>query len=144
MATRNSATFWCSAFKSSSCFYRDMTKSSKKRKEKNADFVVSISERSTFGDLHFRPETEAEIRERKADGGERSGHDLQGEEYVYKKVLSNTLNDWPSAISVPQQSITAEKDDSKPTTKRKLNYDDLISHLKHYSPSVRKGTLECR
>ncbi|KLO13784.1 hypothetical protein SCHPADRAFT_827523 [Schizopora paradoxa] len=85
-----------------------MAKSSKKRKEKNADFV--------------KPKL-------KLGKG--------------KQPAANAVDTSFKArtISVPQQSITTMKDDSKPTTKRKLTYDDLISHLKHYSPNVRKDSL---
>lgn len=44
-----------------------------------------------------------------------------------------------SAIALPTQSITVVKDENAPTTKRKLTIDDLLAHLKHYSPSVKKG-----
>lgn len=49
------------------------------------------------------------------------------------------LNIFFEAIILPTQSIVVQKDDTAPTTKRKLTFDDLIGHMKHYSPGTRKG-----
>jgi hypothetical protein len=43
------------------------------------------------------------------------------------------------AIALPAQSITLEKDPNAPTTKRKLTFNDLVSHLKHHNSGVKKG-----
>jgi hypothetical protein len=43
------------------------------------------------------------------------------------------------AIALPTQSITVEKDAKAPTTKRKLTFTDLVSHLKHHNSNVKKG-----
>lgn len=43
------------------------------------------------------------------------------------------------AIALPTQSIAVEKDDTIPTTKRRLTLDDLLVHLKHYNAGTRKG-----
>ena len=45
------------------------------------------------------------------------------------------------AIALPTQSITAEKDAKVPTTKRKLTFTDLVTHLKHHNSNVKKGIL---
>jgi pre-rRNA-processing protein IPI1 len=43
------------------------------------------------------------------------------------------------AIALPAQRIGAERDVDVPTTKRKLSFDDLLSHLKHYNANTRRG-----
>jgi len=43
------------------------------------------------------------------------------------------------AIALPTQSITLEKDAKAPTTKRKLTFTDLVTHLKHHNSNVKKG-----
>ena len=43
------------------------------------------------------------------------------------------------AIALPTQSITIDKDAAIPTTKRKLAFDDLVSHIKHYNANTRRG-----
>ncbi|KAJ3762833.1 hypothetical protein EV360DRAFT_34799 [Lentinula raphanica] len=45
------------------------------------------------------------------------------------------------SIALPSQSIAVEKDDSAPTTRRKLSLDDLLVHMKHHNPSTRKDTI---
>ncbi|EGO01885.1 hypothetical protein SERLA73DRAFT_71044 [Serpula lacrymans var. lacrymans S7.3] len=45
------------------------------------------------------------------------------------------------AIALPTQSIATEKDDTIPTTRKRLSFDDLISHLGHYSAGVRKDAI---
>lgn len=54
-------------------------------------------------------------------------------------LCSNSDQRQHPAIALPNQSIVHQKDEDTPTTKRKLTYDDLISHLKHYSPGTRRG-----
>ena len=44
------------------------------------------------------------------------------------------------AIALPTQSIVLEKDTNAPTTKRKLTFTDLVTHLKHHNNNVKKGT----
>jgi hypothetical protein len=43
------------------------------------------------------------------------------------------------AVALPMQSIMTEKDSSEPVTKRHLSFDELLVHIKHYSPGTRKG-----
>lgn len=43
------------------------------------------------------------------------------------------------AIALPTQSIAIERDDQAPTTRRRLTFEDLIAHVKHYSAGTRKG-----
>ncbi|KAJ3568803.1 hypothetical protein NP233_g5483 [Leucocoprinus birnbaumii] len=85
-----------------------MPKSSKKRKDKAADFA------------------KAKLK--------------LGKE---KKAPSNVIDTSFKArsIALPTQSIAVNKDESTPTTKRKLTLDDLLSQMKHYSPSVKKEAL---
>lgn len=45
------------------------------------------------------------------------------------------------SIALPSQSIASSKPSSEPTTKRKLSLDDLLTQLKHYSPSTRRDAL---
>ncbi|KAF8576820.1 hypothetical protein K439DRAFT_1397060 [Ramaria rubella] len=45
------------------------------------------------------------------------------------------------SIAVPYQTIGQDKDASKPTTRRNLTLDELIFHLKHYNPTIRKDAL---
>ncbi|KAF4623469.1 hypothetical protein D9613_001877 [Agrocybe pediades] len=45
------------------------------------------------------------------------------------------------SIALPSQSIANEKDTTQPTTRRQLNFNDLISHLKHYNAGTRKDAL---
>ncbi|KAJ7630987.1 hypothetical protein FB45DRAFT_917132 [Roridomyces roridus] len=60
-----------------------------------------------------------------------------------KQLASNAIDTSFKArsIALPSQSITADKDDSAPTTKRRLTFEDLVTHLKHYSPGTRKDAL---
>ncbi|KXN89955.1 hypothetical protein AN958_04959 [Leucoagaricus sp. SymC.cos] len=60
-----------------------------------------------------------------------------------KKAPSNVIDTSFKArsIALPTQSITVSRDESAPTTKKKLTIDDLLAHLKHYSPSVKKDAL---
>ncbi|KAF9452699.1 hypothetical protein P691DRAFT_180962 [Macrolepiota fuliginosa MF-IS2] len=60
-----------------------------------------------------------------------------------KKAPSNVIDTSFKArsIALPTQSIGAAKDENTPTTRRKLSINDLIAHLKHYSPSVKKDAL---
>ncbi|KIY47008.1 hypothetical protein FISHEDRAFT_46092 [Fistulina hepatica ATCC 64428] len=83
-----------------------MPKSSKKRKDKAADF------------------TKAKLKLGKG-----------------KQLPSNAVDTSFKAgsIALPMQSIVAQKDNDEPMTKRKLTLVDLLSHIKHYSPIVRKG-----
>ncbi|KAG6884745.1 hypothetical protein C0993_008535 [Termitomyces sp. T159_Od127] len=58
-----------------------------------------------------------------------------------KQLPSNAVDTSFKArsIALPSQSIAHEKIDDAPTTKRKLSFEDLVSHTKHYSPSMRKA-----
>ncbi|KAF5355996.1 hypothetical protein D9756_003829 [Leucocoprinus leucothites] len=60
-----------------------------------------------------------------------------------KKAPSNVIDTSFKArsIALPTQSIAVNKDENTPTTRRKLTFDDLLSQLKHYSPSVKKEAL---
>jgi hypothetical protein len=43
---------------------------------------------------------------------------------------------------LPGQSIVTAKDDAQPLTKRKQSLDDLLTQLKHYGATVRRGELK--
>ncbi|KAG6829395.1 hypothetical protein H0H92_004663 [Tricholoma furcatifolium] len=60
-----------------------------------------------------------------------------------KQLPSNAIDTSFKArsIALPSQSIANEKDDDTPTTKRKLSFDDLITHSKHYSASTRRDAI---
>lgn len=45
----------------------------------------------------------------------------------------------PPAIALPSQSITADKTQAGPSTKRKQTLPELLSLLRHYSAGTRKG-----
>ncbi|KAJ7209662.1 hypothetical protein GGX14DRAFT_452486 [Mycena pura] len=45
------------------------------------------------------------------------------------------------AIALPSQSITLDRAADAPATRRRLTFDDLIVHLKHYSPGTRKDGI---
>ncbi|KAF7307005.1 Ipi1-N domain-containing protein [Mycena indigotica] len=45
------------------------------------------------------------------------------------------------SIALPSQSIAKHLNTEVPTTKRRLSFEDLILHLKHYSASTRKDAL---
>ncbi|KAH7334574.1 hypothetical protein B0J17DRAFT_673909 [Rhizoctonia solani] len=89
-----------------------MPKSSKKRKEKAADFA------------------KAKLKLGKG-----------------KKAPSNEVDTSFKARSValPNQTIRTEEhviEQGVPTTRRRLTYDDLLVHLRHYSPGTRKDALQ--
>ncbi|KAF8728472.1 Rix1 complex component involved in 60S ribosome maturation, partial [Rhizoctonia solani] len=89
-----------------------MPKSSKKRKEKAADFA------------------KAKLKLGKG-----------------KKAPSNEIDTSFKARSValPNQTIRTEEQVTEqgiPTTRRRLTYDDLLIHLRHYSPGTRKDALQ--
>ncbi|KAH9898031.1 hypothetical protein C8Q73DRAFT_640798 [Cubamyces lactineus] len=42
------------------------------------------------------------------------------------------------SIALPTQSIATDRDSDAPTTKRRLTFDALIAHLKHYNASTRR------
>ncbi|KAG9125814.1 hypothetical protein FRC07_006109 [Ceratobasidium sp. 392] len=89
-----------------------MPKSSKKRKEKAADFA------------------KAKLKLGKG-----------------KKPASNEIDTSFKARSValPNQTIRTEEhvtEQGVPTTRRRLTYDDLLVHLKHYSPATRRDALQ--
>ncbi|KAE9411033.1 hypothetical protein BT96DRAFT_983687 [Gymnopus androsaceus JB14] len=60
-----------------------------------------------------------------------------------KQTPSNAIDTSFKArsIALPSQSITVEKDDNAPITRRKLSFDDLLAHLKHHNPGTRKDTI---
>ncbi|KAG6842589.1 hypothetical protein C0991_000115 [Blastosporella zonata] len=60
-----------------------------------------------------------------------------------KQLASNAIDTSFKArsIALPSQSIAHEKDNDTPTTRRKLTFDDLITHAKHYSASTRKDAI---
>ncbi|KAI0704957.1 hypothetical protein BC835DRAFT_1315942 [Cytidiella melzeri] len=45
------------------------------------------------------------------------------------------------SVTLPSQNIGSEKDGLGPTTKRKLTFDDLLVHLKHYNVGMRRDAL---
>lgn len=45
------------------------------------------------------------------------------------------------AIALPTQKLTVEKDAEALTTKRKLTFDALLVHMKHYNASTRRGDM---
>ncbi|PIL31596.1 hypothetical protein GSI_06298 [Ganoderma sinense ZZ0214-1] len=45
------------------------------------------------------------------------------------------------SIALPTQKIAVEKDEDAPSTKRKLTFDALLVHLKHYNASTRKDAV---
>ncbi|KAH7880643.1 uncharacterized protein C8R40DRAFT_1165590 [Lentinula edodes] len=90
-----------------------MPKSAKRRKEKAADFAI-------------QQEQKAKLKLGKG-----------------KQAPSNAIDTSFKArsIALPSQSIAVEKDDSAPTTRRKLSLDDLIVNIKHHNPGTRKDTI---
>ncbi|KAG8763449.1 hypothetical protein FRC11_003667 [Ceratobasidium sp. 423] len=95
-----------------------MPKSSKKRKEKAADFAGLII-----------------LQKAKLKLGK------------VKKAPTNEIDTSFKARSValPSQSIRTEEqvtEQGVPTTRRRLTYDDLLVHLRHYSPGTRKDALQ--
>ncbi|KAJ7925880.1 hypothetical protein B0H13DRAFT_1973741 [Mycena leptocephala] len=60
-----------------------------------------------------------------------------------KQLASNAIDTSFKArsIALPSQSITLDKDADAPTTRRRLTFDDLITHLKHYSAGTRKDAI---
>ncbi|KAF9822049.1 hypothetical protein IEO21_00043 [Rhodonia placenta] len=85
-----------------------MPKSSKKKKDKAADF------------------TKAKLKLGKG-----------------KQVPTNAVDTSFKArsIALPTQSIVLDKSSQAPTTKRKLTFDDLTSHLKHYNAATRRDAI---
>ncbi|KAL0068383.1 rRNA processing protein [Marasmius tenuissimus] len=85
-----------------------MPKSSKKRKDKAADFA------------------KAKLKLGKG-----------------KQTPSNVIDTSFKArsIALPTQSITVEKDEDAPTTRRRQTLDDLLSHLKHHNAGTRKDAV---
>ncbi|EPQ60740.1 hypothetical protein GLOTRDRAFT_31411 [Gloeophyllum trabeum ATCC 11539] len=60
------------------------------------------------------------------------------------KAQSNNVVDTSfkaRSITLPSQSIAAQKDEAAPRTSRKLTFEDLTSQLKHYNASTRKDAL---
>ncbi|PBL01077.1 hypothetical protein ARMGADRAFT_1058936 [Armillaria gallica] len=60
-----------------------------------------------------------------------------------KQVASNAIDTSFKArsIALPSQSITKDRDDDTPTTKRRLTFDELVAHTKHYGVATRKDAL---
>ncbi|EIW64399.1 uncharacterized protein TRAVEDRAFT_68214 [Trametes versicolor FP-101664 SS1] len=45
------------------------------------------------------------------------------------------------SIALPTQSIATDRDTDAPTTRRRLTFDSLVVHLKHYNSNTRKDAL---
>ncbi|KAF9044791.1 hypothetical protein BDZ89DRAFT_1058887 [Hymenopellis radicata] len=60
-----------------------------------------------------------------------------------KQLASNAIDTSFKArsIALPSQSITKDKDDEGPTTKRRLTFDELVAHTKHYAAGTRKDAI---
>ncbi|KIY62434.1 hypothetical protein CYLTODRAFT_361490 [Cylindrobasidium torrendii FP15055 ss-10] len=60
-----------------------------------------------------------------------------------KQLASNAIDTSYKArsIALPSQSITKDKDWEAPTTKRRLTFEELIAHSKHYSAGTRKDAI---
>ncbi|KAH9063528.1 hypothetical protein EDB87DRAFT_1673571 [Lactarius vividus] len=60
-----------------------------------------------------------------------------------KKPPANEINTSFKArsIALPTQSIVLEKDPNAPTTKRKLTFTDLVTHLRHHNSGIKKDAL---
>ncbi|KAK0208276.1 hypothetical protein DFS33DRAFT_1379816 [Desarmillaria ectypa] len=60
-----------------------------------------------------------------------------------KQVASNAIDTSfkSRSIALPSQSITKDKDGDTPTTKRRLTFDELVAHTKHYGTATRKDAL---
>ncbi|KAJ7619125.1 hypothetical protein DFH06DRAFT_1235406 [Mycena polygramma] len=60
-----------------------------------------------------------------------------------KQLASNAIDTSFKArsIALPSQSIALDKDVDAPTTKRRLTFEDLIVHLKHYSAGTRRDAI---
>ncbi|KAJ7110117.1 hypothetical protein C8R44DRAFT_634671 [Mycena epipterygia] len=60
-----------------------------------------------------------------------------------KRLATNAIDTSFKArsIALPSQSITLDKNEDAPTTKRRLTFDDLITHIKHYSAGTRKDAI---
>ncbi|KAK0465092.1 uncharacterized protein EV420DRAFT_1759822 [Desarmillaria tabescens] len=60
-----------------------------------------------------------------------------------KQVAGNAIDTSFKArsIALPSQSITKDKDNYTPTTKRRLTFDELVAHTKHYGAATRKDAL---
>ncbi|KAF4572843.1 hypothetical protein EYR36_007353 [Pleurotus pulmonarius] len=60
-----------------------------------------------------------------------------------KQTPSNVIDTSFKArsIALPNQSISREKDVNVPTTRKNLSIDDLVTHLKHYNPGIRRDAL---
>ncbi|KAL0951086.1 hypothetical protein HGRIS_007824 [Hohenbuehelia grisea] len=61
-----------------------------------------------------------------------------------KQTASNVIDTSFKArsIALPNQSIASEKPVDEPTTKRRLTFRDLVSHVKHYNAGTRKDALQ--
>ncbi|KAH9847335.1 hypothetical protein C2E23DRAFT_741971 [Lenzites betulinus] len=60
-----------------------------------------------------------------------------------KQVANNVIDTSFKArsIALPTQNIATDRDGDTPTTKRRLTFDALIGHLKHYNANTRKDAL---
>ncbi|RDB28596.1 Testis-expressed sequence 10 protein [Hypsizygus marmoreus] len=60
-----------------------------------------------------------------------------------KQLASNAIDTSFKArsIALPTQSIAQEKDITVPSTKRRLTFEDLIAHTKHYNATTRKDAI---
>ncbi|KAJ3987492.1 hypothetical protein F5890DRAFT_1497228 [Lentinula detonsa] len=60
-----------------------------------------------------------------------------------KQAPSNAIDTSFKArsIALPSQSIAVQKDDTAPTTRRKLSLDDLLVNIKHHNSGTRKDTI---
>jgi len=130
-----------------------MPKSSKKKKEKSADFRVSSN-------LYFSHIVDPISAHRRLSWSSETGNSqlltqwihrlklavsvfggcFRGQQQIYRS-LNNLFMKMP-AITLPNQSITVAKSGAV-TTKRKLTLDELIIHLKHHNATVRRGKEWC-
>ncbi|KAM5530783.1 hypothetical protein V8D89_015524, partial [Ganoderma adspersum] len=60
-----------------------------------------------------------------------------------KQAASNAVDTSFKArsIALPTQNIAVEKDEDVPSTKRKLTFDALLVHMKHYNASTRRDAI---
>ena len=125
-----------------------MPKSGRKKKEKAADFAVGAK----FGARHLFRLISALRRKRNSSSARenksrvmpltlRSSLDVC---ILHTCRQAKFLHPLTVAIALPRQTVSIQKDESEPTTRRNLSLSDLVGQLKHYSPSIRKGKSLCQ